>query len=72
MTICDGCGCETTRYTTRYGASPGSFCPKCFRTVRTAASKDHPMIGMPDALKKTCWPPPPDGYSSCSVPEEHL
>ena len=71
MTTCDGCGQETSRYTIRFGPKR-VLCNKCYRPVRTIPGQDHPMVGMPDALKKTCWPPPPDGYSGCDVPEEHL
>ena len=69
--FCDGCGAETTAYTIRFNPKR-ELCSKCYSPARTCAAQEHPMLGKSDAMKKTCWPPPPDGYSTCEVPEKHL
>ena len=71
MIICDGCRQPTTVYTVKFRPMR-ALCPKCHRPVRTSAAQEHPMLGKSDAMKKTCWPPPNDGYSHGDVPEKYL
>jgi len=70
---CD-CGHDSVEFSVvRRDGKWTSICEDCRGTVRrTAKALEHPMLGKPDFMKKTSWPPPPDGYKSGEIKESNL